>query len=137
MIENLKQASFDKVMIIDDNSLDLYIAAKLIANNNFSEQILEYNNASAALEYLAENQENTDLLPQIIFVDIYLPIMDGFDFLENYNLLSPTLTDHCKIIMVSSTIDDRDIYRAKQDPSVSLFAVKPLTKSIFDHILSL
>lgn len=137
MIENLTQASFDKVMIIDDNALDLYIAAKLIANNNFSEQILEYNNASAALEYLAENQENTDLLPQIIFVDIYLPIMDGFEFLENYNLLSPTLTDHCKIIMVSSTIDDRDIYRAKQDPSVSLFAVKPLTKSIFDHILSL
>ncbi len=137
MIENLTQAAFDKVMIIDDNALDLYIAAKLIANNNFSEQILEYNNASAALEYLAENQENTDLLPQIIFVDIYLPIMDGFEFLENYNLLSPTLTDHCKIIMVSSTIDDRDIYRAKQDPSVSLFAVKPLTKSIFDHILSL
>ena len=137
MIENLTQAAFDKVMIIDDNALDLYIAAKLIANNNFSEQILEYNNGSAALEYLAENQENTDLLPQIIFVDIYLPIMDGFEFLENYNLLSPTLTDHCKIIMVSSTIDDRDIYRAKQDPSVSLFAVKPLTKSIFDHILSL
>ena len=137
MIENLTQAAFDKVMIIDDNALDLYIAAKLIANNNFSEQILEYNNASAALEYLAENQENTDLLPQIIFVDIYLPIMDGFEFLENYNLLSPTLTNHCKIIMVSSTIDDRDIYRAKQDPSVSLFAVKPLTKSIFDHILSL
>ena len=137
MIENLTQAAFDKVMIIDDNALDLYIAAKLIANNNFSEQILEYNNASAALEYLAENQENIDLLPQIIFVDIYLPIMDGFEFLENYNLLSPTLTDHCKIIMVSSTIDDRDIYRAKQDPSVSLFAVKPLTKSIFDHILSL
>lgn len=137
MIENLKQASFDKVMIIDDNALDLYIAAKLIANNNFAKQILEYNNASAALEYLTENQENTDLLPQIIFVDIYIPLMDGFEFLENYKLLSPTLTDHCKIIMVSSTIDDRDIYRAKQDPSVALFTVKPLTKRIFDHILSL
>jgi len=136
-MENQIQPAFDKVMIIDDNALDLYIAAKLIANNNFSKHILEHNYASAALEYLTENQENTDLLPQIIFVDIYMPVMDGFEFLENYKLLSPTLTDHCKVIMVSSTIDDRDIYMAKQDESISLFAVKPITKNVFDDILSL
>lgn len=136
-MENLTQHAFDKVMIIDDNALDLYIGAKLITNNNFSNHILEYNNASAALEYLSENQENADLLPQIIFVDIYMPVMDGFEFLENYKLLSPSLTDHCKIIMVSSTIDDRDIFRAKQDRSISLFAVKPITKSVFDGILAL
>ena len=131
------QPAFDKVMIIDDNNLDLYIAAKLITNNNFSKYVLEYNNASAALEFLAENQENKDVLPQIIFVDIYLPLMNGFEFLEHYKLLSPTLTDNCKIIMVSSTIDDRDIFRAKHDQSISLFAVKPITKSVFDDILCL
>ena len=65
-----------------------------------------------------------------------MPLMDGFEFLENYKLLSKTLTDHCKVIMVSSTIDDRDIYRAKQHESISLFAVKPITKSLFDDILS-
>lgn len=135
-MENQVDPAFDKVMIIDDNALDLYIAGKLIANNNFSKHIFDYNSASAALEYLAENQENTDLLPQIIFIDIYMPLMDGFEFLENYKLLSPTLTDHCKVIMVSSTIDDRDISRAKQDQSISLFAVKPITKSVFDDILS-
>lgn len=136
-MEHQIQPAFDKVMIIDDNALDLYIAAKLITNNSFSKHVLEYDNASAALEFLAENQENTDLLPQIIFVDIYMPLMDGFEFLENYKLLSSTLTDHCKIIMVSSTIDDRDIFTAKHDQSVSLFAVKPITKSVFDDILSL
>lgn len=136
-MENLMQPAFDKVMIIDDNNLDLYIAAKLITNNNFSKYVLEYNNASAALEFLAENQENKDVLPQIIFVDIYLPLMNGFEFLEHYKLLSPTLTDNCKIIMVSSTIDDRDIFRAKHDQSISLFAVKPITKSVFDDILCL
>ncbi|MGZ5255645.1 MAG: response regulator [Flavitalea sp.] len=135
-MENQIQPAFDKVMVIDDNALDLYIAAKLITSNNFSKHVLEYNNASAALEYLTENQENTDLLPRIIFVDIYMPLMDGFEFLENYKLLSPTLTDHCKIIMVSSTIDDRDISRAKQDQSISLFSVKPITKRVFDDILS-
>jgi CheY-like chemotaxis protein len=124
-------------MIIDDNALDLYIGAKIITNNNFSKHILEYNNASAALQYLAENQENAYLLPQIIFVDIYMPVMDGFEFVENYKLLSPTLTENCKIIMASSTIDDRDIFRAKHDQSISLFAVKPITKSVLDDILSL
>ncbi|SFI50638.1 response regulator [Halpernia frigidisoli] len=136
-MENLMQPAFNKVMIIDDNALDLYIAAKLITNNNFSKCVLEYNSASAALEFLAENQEKRDLLPQIIFVDIYMPLMDGFEFLENYKLLSPSLTDHCKIIMVSSTIDDRDIFMAKNDHSISLFAVKPITRSVFDNILSL
>lgn len=136
-MENLTQHAFDKVMIIDDNALDLYIGAKLITNNNFSKHILEYNNASAALQYLEENQENADLLPQIIFVDIYMPVMDGFEFVENYKLLSPTLTENCKIIMASSTIDDRDIFRAKHDQSISLFSVKPITKSLFDDILSL
>jgi CheY-like chemotaxis protein len=136
-MENKTQPAFDKVMIIDDNALDLYIAAKLIASNNFAKHVLEYNSASAALEYLTENQENRDLLPQIISVDIYMPVMDGFEFLEHYKLLSPTLTDHCKIIMVSSTIDDRDIFRAKQDGSISLFAVKPITKSVFEDILAL
>jgi CheY-like chemotaxis protein len=136
-MENLTQHAFDKVMIIDDNALDLYIGAKIITNNNFSKHILEYNNASAALQYLAENQENAYLLPQIIFVDIYMPVMDGFEFVENYKLLSPTLTENCKIIMASSTIDDRDIFRAKHDQSISLFAVKPITKSVLDDILSL
>lgn len=136
-MERIMQAAFDKVMIIDDNALDLYIAAKLITNNNFSKHIFEHTSTSTALEYLAENQENTDLLPQIIFVDIYIPLMDGFEFLEQYKLLSPTLTAHCKIIMVSSTIDDRDICRAKHDQSISLFAVKPITTSVFDQILSL
>ena len=135
-MENQIKPAFEKVMIIDDNALDLYIAAKLITNNNFSKFVLEHNNATAALDYLTENQENTDLLPQIIFVDIYMPVMDGFEFLENYKLLSKTLTDHCKIIMVSSTIDDRDILRAKQDQSNALFAVKPITKSVFDTILT-
>lgn len=136
-MENLTQPAFDKVMIIDDNELDLYIAAKLITKNKFSKHILEYNSASSALEYLTENQENADLLPQIIFVDIYMPLIDGFEFLENYKLLSPTLTHNCKIIMVSSTIDDRDIFAAKNDQSISLFTVKPITKSFFDEILSI
>ena len=118
-MEHKTQPAFDKVMIIDDNALDLYIAAKMIANNNF------------------ENQENRDLLPQLISVDIYMPVMDGFEFVENYKLLSPTLTDHCKVIMISSTIDDHDIFRAKQDKTISLFTVKPITKSVFEDILAL
>lgn len=135
-MENQIQPAFDKVMIIDDNALDLYIAAKLITNNNFSKHILEYNNAAAALQYLSENQENREMLPQIIFIDIYMPLLNGFEFVDHYKLLSPTLTDHCKIIMVSSTIDDRDIFKAKQDQSISLFAVKPITKIVFDDILT-
>lgn len=135
-MENQVQPKFDKIMIIDDNAFDVYIIAKLISNNNFAKSILEYDNATAALKYLEENQDNIDLIPQIIFVDIYMPLMDGFEFIEKFKILSKTLTNNCKIIMVSSTIDDRDIFRARQNDAVSYFAVKPITKSFFDKDLS-
>lgn len=134
-MKNVSQPKFDRVMLIDDNSLDLYITSKLITNCNFASTIMEYDNATTALAYLVDNQNETIALPQIIFVDIYMPLMGGFEFLEKFKTLSQTAIDHCKIIMISSTIDDRDISKAKLDKTVSLFAVKPITTDFFNGLM--
>jgi len=133
MIDEL-QPKFEKVMIIDDNIIDLYITKRLIIKNNFGKQVLEYAAAQEALKYLQDNQDNISLLPQIIFIDIYMPLMSGFEFLLAYDELPQTLKNHCRAFIISSTIDDNDIARARMDKNLTAFQVKPITKEFLDRI---
>lgn len=128
------QPKFDTVMIIDDNIIDLYIPSRMITKNNFGKKVLQYTDAEEALKYLQDNQENIAGLPQVIFVDIYMPIMSGFDFLEAYDKLSLTLKNYCKTYIISSTIDNEDISRSRSDKNVVAFHVKPITKEFLDRI---
>ena len=127
-------AKFETIMIIDDNVIDLYIASRMITKNNFGKKVLSYSKAQDALDFLKENQNNEEALPQIIFVDIYMPIMSGFEFLNTYNEFPEKLKKHCDVYVISSTIDDYDIIRASTDVNIISFQVKPITKDFLDQI---
>lgn len=133
-MKNNIQPKFETIMIIDDNTIDLYVCSRIITKNNFGKKVLEYSVATEALKYLQQNQENISNLPQLIFVDIYMPVMSGFEFMEEYNKLSPALKDYCKVYIISSTIDNEDIVRARTDENVVFFQVKPITKEFLDRI---
>jgi CheY-like chemotaxis protein len=128
------QPKFETVMVIDDNNIDLYVASRMMLKFNFAQHVKEYTFAQNALQYLQKNQENLALLPQLIFVDIYMPVMSGFQFMEEYDKLSDTLKNHCKVFIVSSTIDDMDINRARDDKNVIAFQEKPIVKEFLDAI---
>lgn len=125
---------FERVMIIDDNIIDLYISSRMITKNNFGKNVLEHSAAKEALKYLQNNQDNISVLPQIIFIDIYMPLMSGFEFLEAYDKLPTNLKNHCKVFIISSTIDDDDIACANSDKNVVCFQVKPINKEFLDRI---
>jgi CheY-like chemotaxis protein len=125
---------FETVMIIDDNTIDLYITSRMITKKKFGKKVLKYSSAQEALKYLQHNQDNISALPQIIFVDIYMPVMSGFEFLDEYDKLSPTLKINCRAYIVSSTIDDDDIARAQRNTNVVCFQVKPITKEFLELI---
>jgi CheY-like chemotaxis protein len=135
MMEGL-EPKFERVMIIDDNIIDLYITKRLISKNNFGKKVQEYANAKEALKYLHDNQETVSLLPQIIFIDIYMPVMSGFEFLEAYDKLPALLKKYCKIFIVSSSIDENDIARSRLDKNLTAFQVKPITKEFLNCILA-
>lgn len=125
---------FENVMIIDDNNIDLYITKRLIIKTNFGKKVLEYDDGAEALKYLQENQDNIPKLPQIIFIDIYMPGMSGFEFMESYDLLSDTVKKYCKVYIISSTIDEHDIERSRQDKNLTAFQVKPISKEFLNSI---
>jgi CheY-like chemotaxis protein len=126
---------FETVMIIDDDMVDLYIISRMITKNNFGKNVLHYSEAQEAIKYLQENQDNISKLPQIIFVDIYMPLMSGFEFLEAYGKLSTTLKNYCKTYIISSTIDSEDIARSGSNKNVVSFHVKPINKEFLDRII--
>ncbi|MBC7845330.1 MAG: response regulator [Flavobacterium sp.] len=125
---------FERVMIIDDNIIDLYITKRLIIKTNFGKNVLEYFSAEKALKYLQDHQETISMWPQIIFIDIYMPVMSGFEFLEGYDLLPAKLKKNCKAFIISSSIDDNDIARSRLDKNLTAFQVKPITKEFLDSI---
>jgi CheY-like chemotaxis protein len=129
------QPKFETVMIIDDNSVDLYITSRMISKNNFGKNLLLYTSAEEALKYLLEHQDNIPLLPQVIFVDIYMPLMSGFEFLEEFDRLDDTLKNYIKTYVISSTIDNADIIRSSRNENVAAFHVKPINKEFLDQII--
>ena len=115
------------IMVIDDNTIDLYIASKVIMKNNFAENILTFTSAAEALDYLVRHENIPSLLPEVILVDIYMPVMSGFEFMKAYDKLSDNIKEHCNAYIVSSSIDEDDINRTRQDKNVIAFQEKPVT----------
>ncbi|MEM0998521.1 MAG: response regulator [Bacteroidota bacterium] len=126
--------SLNFVMLVDEDPIDNIINQKIIESNNFADRIQVFQTGQSALEYLAKHAENSDELPDLIFLDINMPIMDGFQFLEEFEKLRDPILEKCKIIMLSSSISPRDIDRAASNRFVKKYLNKPLNSRYLQAI---
>ena len=125
--------NFKKVMIVDDNEFDCYFTSKLIISLDSSIDIIEFNSSQIALQYLEKYQNDPEKLPCLIFLDIYMPILDGFEFIEKFKSLSETVKNQSKICILSTTIDNDYIHRARQSKNI-YFTSKPITMDFIKSI---
>ena len=121
-------------IIIDDSKLDCFIAEKVIQNSGRSESVKSFMVATEALDYIkglsAADQKT------IVLVDIQMPVMNGFEFIEAYEQSIPDGSkDAFMVNLLSSSINETDVIRAKGYKSVNKFLNKPLTKATLDIIL--
>lgn len=128
---------YPTIMLIDDNEIDNLINQKMIEAAAISEKIYTYTSAKSGLEFLKNMEKLTladQILPDLIFLDIDMPLMDGFQFLDEFEKFGPAIKKKCKVIMLTSSINPQDYNLAKKYATVKLFLNKPLSH---DSIASL
>lgn len=118
----------DTLYLVDDDDTYQFIVERTITNLNLVKSIKIFSNGKLAIDFLEATLGNPDQVPDVILLDLTMPVMDGWGFLENYLLLKPRIGKKIIIYVVSSSIDPIDIQRTQAISEVTDYIVKPLTR---------
>lgn len=120
-------------MVIDDSPIDRMLVEKVIQRYEVAQEVIKMELAREALNYL-KAEENREKLPDLIFLDINMPEIDGFGFLDQYGLLPEQVRRGPKIVMLTSSLHSQDRERSLSNPYVSHFTNKPLTLAVLQEL---
>ena len=123
----------DLVLIVEDNPIDVFINTRVVEQSGLSKEVMAIQSAREALEFLTQRAVESEL-PDLIFLDIRMPDLDGFEFLQEFSELPQRVLELSKIVMLSSTIDPLELEKARNSPFILAFIPKPLTR---DKIIEL
>jgi CheY-like chemotaxis protein len=126
------------VLLLDDDELVNFINQKVIETNNFSEKVLINTNAKSALEFLKNilklREVSEEIIPEVIFVDINMPLIDGFQFIETVKKINNNVLQKIKFVVLTSSVHDLDRKKALEISDEILFLNKPLNKEKLELI---
>lgn len=121
--------SYHTCLLVDDNYIDNFITRRLLESSNFAKNIVVTESPSEAISML----EDGSVKPSVIFLDIRMPQMNGFEFLDAYDKLNIDKTD-IKVFLLSSSFDPTDIRRSSDNKYITQFIHKPLTHKILEEL---
>lgn len=124
-----------KILCVDDDPITLMLYKMVIRKAEFAQEIATARNGEEALAFFNERQSDNDGddYPKLIFLDLNMPVMGGWEFLDHFNEKYLSFTD-TKVIVLSSTIDPTDIDKAKTYPMVIDFQSKPISKEMLANL---
>lgn len=126
---------FNVVMLVDDDAITRMVCERIIKMTEFSEKSISAENGKFAIDYFKQKVEkNEDNDVEIIFLDINMPVMNGWDFLDEFEKIKNSFTMLPKIYILSSTVDPEDYKKATSYSTVTNLISKPLSKEVFDEI---
>ena len=125
------------VLLVDDDEINNFISIKLIKKALLNTEIMACLNGRFAIDQLVELQrKNADKLPDYILLDINMPIMNGWEFLDEFERLNLDQAGKCKIYIISSSVFSNDINKARSYPLVKDFISKPLNVDKITELFS-
>lgn len=125
-------ARFNTCLLIDDNYIDNFVTRKILESGKFVENIVVRQSPGDAIEALKIGA----VVPDVIFLDIRMPMMSGFEFLEEYDKLSIANKENIKIYMLSSSLDPTDMKQSVLNKYISNYIHKPITHKALDDIFA-
>ncbi|MHB1179936.1 MAG: response regulator [Daejeonella sp.] len=125
---------YKSVLLIDDSYIDNLINRKILENNNYAEVITVINSPQEAFEFISNSVQTGLNIPEVIFLDLRMPLMNGFEFLKALMELPNIKPNLIKIFVLTSSLDPKDIKKIKETKLVSKFIGKPLTNQILEEI---
>jgi CheY-like chemotaxis protein len=121
-------ARVNMIMLIDDNDTDNFLHKRVVELSGFARNIVTKDSGKTALEYLRLNKNSKDNLPDIIFLDLKMPQMDGFGFLFEFQNFPGEIIKKCKIVILTSSNSEKDFNHIKKYNFVNTYITKPLSE---------
>ena len=118
-----------RVLIIDDNDIDIKIVTKIIEINFKSISVSAYTSCQSAINYLESTPKEAH--PNIILLDLNMPDMNGAEFID-YVDKHGLLGEECAFYLMSSSINSKEILKTIDNPRIKKFLSKPINKNLFD-----
>lgn len=120
--------------IIDDDEIHTFVIKSLMNNCQFAQQIISFSSGIKALEFFSAYQDSAAQLPDVVILDIEMPFMDGWEFLDEFKKIKEKLCKKIPIFILTTSISNQDRKKAASHPEVTGYIVKPLKKEDLTHI---
>src|SRR5471030_2561793 len=123
-----------KLVVIDDNPTDHYIMQRLLHNNFNCEQATYTYDGRLVLDYLKENNDTDHSMPDVIFLDLDMPQLTGWEFLDELENLHLAKENNVQVHIMSSSIRSADVFHSKKYACVNSFMTKPLSRELVNKV---
>lgn len=133
----MQEPPIRSLCVIDDDVIYQFAVKLNLDQLKIARQVYTFSNGELARNFFIEEKNNPDILPQVVLLDINMPVMDGWDFLDWFKEFKQELPHEIAIFMVSSSIDQRDIAKARAYAEVREYLAKPLTEGSFYEMLEI
>ncbi len=126
---------FNVVLIVDDDDISQFLLQSKLKKQSFAKKYHAFESAQEALQFLENHKDDPDELPDLVFLDINMPEMNSWEFLEKYETITFSLSKEVRVCILTSSVFEKDIKRAKANPLIDEYLVKPVKEDALHDLL--